>query len=90
MKVDATLIDHIHRFIFGPKKGDVYIEKDTRDRYDNPFKTRSKLTLVEIIDTKRNWIQFRYLNTDAIGVISEWQINSFEFAFKLQQKEKYV
>lgn len=90
MKVNPTVIDHIYRFVFGPQKGDIYIQKDTQDRYDNPFKARPELVQIEIIDTKRNWVQFKYLNGDIVGGISEWQINAFEFAFKLQHKEKHV
>ncbi len=90
MKVNPTIIDRIYRFVFGPQKGDIYIEKDIQDRHDNPFKRRTDLACIEIIDTKRNWVQFKYLNNDMAGAISEWQINVFEFAFKLQQKEKHV
>lgn len=90
MKVNPTIIDRIYRFVFGPQKGDIYIEKYSQRRYDNPFKRPSNLACIEIIDTKRNWVQFKYLNNDIAGAISEWQINAFEFAFKLQHKEKHV
>lgn len=52
-----TLIDKIHRFIFGPQPGDVYLKRTNSNT--NPFDPLTP-TIVEVIETRKSWVQFKY------------------------------
>lgn len=86
MKVKATLVDRLNRFVFGPQQGDVYRE---RYRPKNPF-VKYDPVIVEVIETRGLWVRFRYekMNGRFSGLITEWELSPFVFKFKLQSIEK--
>lgn len=87
MKVKATLIDCIHRFICGPQPGDVYQQR--KPSYVNPFNDW-KPSIVEIVEFRDLWVQFSYQFPDGgfAGNTTEWELRNFVYSFKLIEKEE--
>jgi hypothetical protein len=86
MKVKATLVDRLNRFVFGPQPGDIYKEKC---RFKNPF-LKFDPSIVEVIETRKCWVQFRYerMHGEFCGLVTEWELSPFVFGFRLQSIEK--
>ncbi len=80
-----TLIDKIHRFIFGPQPGDVYQLRTNSNT--NPFDPLTP-TIVEVIEIRKSWVQFKYtcMYGEPSGTITEWELRAFVVSFELIYK----
>lgn len=64
----------LHRFLFGPQIGDVYVHND---RPVNPFQPFDD-HLVEIIDKKDHWVQIKHIASKYRQCSTqEWSIRNF-------------
>ena len=68
------LMTKLHRFLFGPHIGDIYVRND---QPVNPF-LHWEPHLVEIVDKKDGWVQIKHLSN---GSIQEWSIKMFRSNF---------
>lgn len=86
MKIKVNMFDRWVRYFIGPRIGDVYRQK--RPRFKNPFDTFQP-SIVEVIDERKKWVQFRYESIDGrfSGITTEWNIKTFQFKFELIEKE---